>query len=463
MAINQRIKQQIDDEINQNMVVADFTSSVSSIIRQIFDLIMGNRATPEEAVDTSSYLIYRISYNLMRSANYDLQQRYGLATTNLLRWFYNNQALAISLGLAANVRNNRRPLLRILINFYNFHYAFLSNGVQGTNGSPAVLSDARDTLEQGLRSFVGVGQVALRQLPAPVAGYQHIRLNENFNQGDVVEVGGSFSRTGNARNVSVATWNLQGQSPEETKWINAILPLARGADFVFIQEAGSSLPRSFTVQQIITVRDQFGFDRDVGLYLWNAGTATRPLLFDVYFYNVGRARVNLAIVTPHVPTPMPIPRPPLIVREPVIISDLSSAGDYRPLFGLRIEGSNPVDRLGDIVIYNFHAISGGGPNAPRMVREAVWHTDVPHIIGGDFNRDPRPSGGGTNPGPWVSPQDYAQIAEASGPTHPAINPNAMLDYFVTNGTMARPLPGTVQPPSLSDHRAVVFDFSLPFG
>lgn len=464
MAIDQTIKTQIDNDITQNMSVGDYRTNISAIMRRIFNIFTSQPTNAINVVDTSSYLIYRVSTLLVRSSNFAQQQQYGNATTDVLTILYNNRGLISQITYGSNSHTHREYLMRMLINYYNLHYTFLSNGVLAPGGNPSSLTVPRSTIEDALRNFTTSSTVTLRQLPSPVAGNQHIRLARNtVNQGYVIEIGGSFSRTGNAMRVNVATWNLQGQSPQESKWRVAVYQLAQRNDFVLIQEAGSSLPASFAFQRNIPVRDQFGINRDVGLYRWNVGSASRPIEFDVYFYDVGRARVNLAIVTPHYEPPLPIPRPPLLVREPVIISDLSNAGsaDYRPLFGLRVEGRDPDDHMQDVVIYNFHAISGGGPNAPRMVREAVWHTDVPHIIGGDFNRDPRPNGGGTNPGPWVSPREYAQIAEAAGPTHPATEPRAMLDYFVTNGTMVPPPPGQLEDTSSSDHLAVLFNFDLP--
>lgn len=458
MPINNQIKLQIDNDIILGMNPIDFRISIHNIIRQILYLGIIPGSSTTDMLHTSAYLIYRISTILMRSTNQAMQLNYGNEASNILASIYNSPIVGnLSTIATAGLPNQRTDIMRTLINFYNFHYAFLSNSNQGATAGTANLLAPRRTLEQGVNSILGPFPAIIRQLPTPANGEQHIRLYQDNIQGDTIEIGGSLTYPGQARNITVGTWNLQGQTPSDNKWLIAVLSLARGNDFVLIQEAGSNLPVSFGQPvQFFQILDQFGIARTVDLYRWNAGSSTRQEVYNVYFYNVGRARVNLAIVTAE--------NSPLTVREPIIISDLSNAAvDYRPLLGLRIQGRNAVNRMEDIVIYNFHSISGGGPNAPRMVREAIWHTDVPIAILGDFNRDPRPNGGGTNPGPWIQPPDYATIDEATGPTHPATGgPNmAMLDYAVTNGVATLPPPGAVLPPSLSDHLAVTFQFDFP--
>ncbi|MCW2270813.1 MULTISPECIES: hypothetical protein [Pseudomonas] len=110
---------------------------------------------------------------------------------------------------------------------------------------------------------------------------------------------------------------------------------------------------------------------------------------------------------------------------------------------------------------NLHAISGGGANAPRLLREVSWHVSAPYVMLGDFKRDPRVSDPQhADRGNWVSPPDIAQVVPANGSTHPSTAPQNMLDYAVSNGTLAPLTPGRVGVAGPSDHLPVSYNFYL---
>ncbi|MCS5516489.1 hypothetical protein NWF32_20510 [Pseudomonas qingdaonensis] len=122
--------------------------------------------------------------------------------------------------------------------------------------------------------------------------------------------------------------------------------------------------------------DQFGSHHDIHVYSWQAGTRSRPERYLIYFLDVQRLRVNLAIV-------MPDPGE-FMVSQLAIISDgqLPVAGPplYRPAMGVRVRRRALAGNTPELAIFNLHAISGGGVNAARMLREISWHTDTPFAL-----------------------------------------------------------------------------------
>lgn len=441
MPIDNTIRRYIDSHLVDRLTDDAFINETEVILLDIFELLA---SSPYNAQPTASYLAYVISRQYMRSANQAQQCRFAQRMSALLRRLYNDPATA---ALLAQPRRERG--LELLLVLYRMHYVLTMNGLLADDG-PLEL-DIGDPL-RALQSIIGAAYgpwQGLLQLQGGLRDYYHCRIRH--------QDGASLIEIGRARSASVglelrlATWNMQGTAATaENKWRTYVLQLARRHDVVVIQEAGAP-PSSAELVLRSQVADQFGMVQEVDQYLWHAGTSSRPESYQVYFLDVQRLRVNLAIVVRS--------SAQLDVRDVRVVADgVWESGTLpvaRPALGLRLRrrGEGAVNRQ-EVTVYNVHALSGGGANAPRLIREISWHTDTPYAVLGDFNRDPRPPG--TGGGNWVSPESLARIYPASGNTHPATAPEHMLDYALVNGTTEPVQPGVVEAPGPSDHLAVSY-------
>ena len=441
MPIDTTIRRYIDNHLVEGLDDETFFNEVEVILLDTFQLLA---SSPYDAQPTASYLAYAISRQYMRSANQAQQCRFAQRLTLLLRRLYNNGETIAMLG-----RTPGREPLALLLVVYRLHVVLTLNGLLAERG-PFDL-DIGDPL-RALQFIVGAAfgpWQGMIQLQGGLRDYYHARIRRETGA-PLIEIGRP-SPVGVGLELRLATWNMQGTAATaESKWRTRLLQLARLNDVVVIQEAGAP-PGSAEQVVRIDVPDQFGAHQEVDQYLWHAGTATRPETYQVYFLDVQRLRVNLAIVIRS--------SAQLDVRNVMVIADgVPQSGSLpvsRPALGVRLRrrGDGAVSRQ-EVTVYNVHALSGGGYNAPRMIREISWHTDTPYVVLGDFNRDPRPSAAGG--GNWVSPESLARIAPASGNTHPATAPAHMLDYALVNGTREPLQPGVVDSPGPSDHLAVSY-------
>jgi len=441
MPIDNTIRRYIDNHLIDGLTDDVFFNEVEVILLDIFELLA---PSPYDAQPTASYLSYVISRQYMRSANQAQQCRFAQRLTLLLRRLYNNPE-----SIALLARAHPEQSFALLLVLYRLHYVLTLNGLSAADG-PLQL-DIGDPLRM-LQFIVGAAfgpWQGLIQLQGGVRDYYHCRIRR--------QDGATLIELGRPRPAAVglelrlATWNMQGTAATaESKWRTRLLQLARNNDVVVIQEAGAP-PSSAELVVRMDVPDQFGTHQEVDQYLWQAGTASRPESYQVYFLDVQRLRVNLAIVIRS--------SAQLDVRDVRVIADgVPQSGTLpvaRPALGVRLRrradgATNPQE----VTVYNVHALSGGGYNAPRMIREISWHTDTPYVVLGDFNRDPRPPATGT--GNWVSPENLARIHPANGSTHPATAPVHMLDYALVNGTTEPVQPGVVDAPGPSDHLAVSY-------
>lgn len=132
------------------------------------------------------------------------------------------------------------------------------------------------------------------RLNGAVRDYRHARLGER-DDGIQIDIGRG-SRGGAPIALSVATWNLQGGAQTtDYKWRTRVPQLAREHDVVVLQEAGVAPFSALHLEQM-RVDDPFGQPHDVNHYRWSGGTASRPEGYQLFFLDVQRLRVNLAIV-----------------------------------------------------------------------------------------------------------------------------------------------------------------------
>lgn len=443
MPIDASIRRYIDTTLVSPMDDELFTGHVEIAVLEIFRLLP---ARPEDARHTTAYLCYRLSFLYMRSQNEAVQAVCAQSLSRVLQRAYNHRT-----PLEAVDRAPARDSYPVLLLLYQVHYALVMNGLRSEAG-PLQL-DAFEPLRL-LQSIVGAGYGPWHsqiRLQGAIRDYHHARLGTQGGS-PLIEIGRA-PREAPLR-LHLATWNMQGSSQsQEAKWRTQVLNLVRANHIVAIQEAGS-MPASAELVQRIDVQDQFGGFHVVEQYTWQAGTSTRPEHYQVFFFDVQRLRVNLAIVV-H-------PSSELEVREVAVLSDgpvgPDSAPYYRPALGLRLRrllATGPVPEM--VTVFNFHAISGGGVNAPRMLREISWHTDTPYVLLGDFNRDPRPPGEAVaGSGNWISPPQIARIEPAASSTHPSTAPQTMLDYAVINGSTTPVAPGQVCQLCPSDHLSVSY-------
>jgi hypothetical protein len=356
-------------------------------------------------------------------------------------------------GIIAHINAvHSRASYPLLLSFYHLHHALIMNGLRAPLG-PQTLNygDALRMLQYVVGAAHGPWHARIR-LQGGIRDYYHALIRDD-GQDALIELGRPL--LAGSHPVNVATWNMQGASETtDSKWRTFALQLARANAVVVLQEVGV-VPSSALHAHQINVLDQFGTPFQVEHYRWNAGTDSRPERYQIFFVDVQRLRVNLAIVVSEASG--------LDIVRPVVISDGlpdSESGRFnRPALGLQLRFRSTSQEL--VTVYSFHAISGGGVNAPRMLREVSWHTPTRFFMAGDFNRDPRPAPPGISlgRGEWISPPEIAQVALAASETHPSIAPLNMLDYAVVNGT--QPPAGSVLQPGPSDHRAVSFQCSFP--
>lgn len=447
MPVDTVVRYYIENNLLRNMSDASFENEVDVMFNDALALLAGS---PGDCLHTMAYLSYRISEQLMRSTNHQAQAGYAACMTRLLQRWYSDQAVLQPLQGAAVVH-----CLGVMTRLYQLHYTLIMNGLRSQEG-PYLLDsgEALRVLQQGVMATLGPWQAHIH-LHGRIRDYYHVRLNLAPGPTAQIQVG----RSGHDElTIQVATWNMQGVSEAtDTKWRTGVLPLLRGHDVVVLQEAGTP-PRSAVLQTSEQVDDQFGVSRQVDVYTWQAGTQSRPEHYRIYYFNVHRMRVSLAIV-------MPDPGAFTVNQVAVVSDGLAIGGSgvpaYRPALGVRLRRRTSAGITPEVSVFNLHAISNGGVNAARVLREISWHTDTPFVLLGDFNRDPREA---VPPDPargnWVSPEDIARIELAVDNTHPSEAPRNMLDYAVTNGTSRQPAPGRVAVAGASDHRAVNYTLSF---
>ena len=444
MPVNQSIRDYITRELSHATRLSDFETQFEIVLMDIASLLAPR---PDDARHTAAWLAYFLSVNYMRSGNEAPQRTYAEILTSAFRRLYNDTRFTTRIGAA-----QPRHSYPLLLSFYHLHHAFIMNGLRAPTG-PETL-DHGDALRM-LRIIVSTlhGPWLSRiHLQRGIRDYHHARIVDDA-LGTRIELGRLPSTT--THTLRVASWNMQGSSQtSDAKWRTFVLPLARNNAVVALQEAGSR-PASADYVGNIAVTDQFGTAFQVEQYLWEAGSTSRPERYQLFFLDVQRLRVSLAMLVAD--------SPGLEVVTPVVISDglpdAQGAPIYRPALGLQMRHSATSAQA--VTLYNFHAISGGGVNAPRMLREVSWHTPTRFAVTGDFNRDPRPETPAwpTRRGNWISPPDIAQLLLPDTDTHPSTNPRSLLDYAVINGTGGRAdCLSTVGP---SDHLAVCFRFELP--
>lgn len=443
MAVDPSIRGYIDTRLLPALDEELFAAQFEIILLDILQLL---RSRPGDARHTMAYLAYRVSFLYMRSQNEALQGRRAASIGAVLHRAYNHRTPVEAISQAAP--GDSFPVLLLL---YQLHHALILNGLRAEGGPDR--HDPFDALRL-LQVIVGAAhgpwQTRVR-LQGGIGDYHHARVATD--DGALrIEIG--RARRATPLNLHLSTWNMQGSSETtDTKWRTAVLQLARANHVVMIQEAGM-VPASARLTRQHSVADQFGQMHDITQYLWQAGTSTRPEWYDVFFFDVQRLRVNLAIVVAQ--------SAGLGVRGVQVVSDglLGPEGvpDYRPALGLLLCHAAGAGREGEeVVVYNVHAISGGGPNAPRLLREISWHTSSPYVLLGDFNRAPAPAGTAmSRDNSWVSPPHIARIEPAASNTHPATAPTAMLDYAVINGSTEPVAPGQVGLPCPSDHLSVSY-------
>jgi endonuclease/exonuclease/phosphatase family metal-dependent hydrolase len=446
MPVDQRIATYITDQL----LSGDIETQLEVVITDIVNLF---NTAPANAVHTSAYLSYFLSSQRIRSDNEVEQAAYAVHMTVLFRRIYNDAIFIMHLRAA--------PLAdgyALVLNFYRIHYALTLNGLRSPLG-PVTLDYANPLrmLQIIVGAAYGPWSVHIRLMGA-IRDYHHTRIRR-YATTQYIELGRLRALTN--QQFRIATWNMQGTSESfNTKWRTKILELARANDVVLIQEAGVS-PLSARLTGYLNVQDQFGTPYSVAQLLWEAGTTSRPENYHVFYLDVKRLRVNLAIVV--------AASTDIDVREVVVLSDglPDDNGDpiTRPALGVQLRRTRPLQQnpTDTITAFNFHAISGGGVNAPRMLREISWHTETPYVLAGDFNRDPRPTNAGypSRRGNWISPPDIAQMVMANGSTHPSTDPQNMLDYAIANGTSEVTRAGRVDTLGPSDHLAVSYVFSFP--
>lgn len=446
MPVDGHIRTYIQDQL----LSGDIETQLEVVITEIVTLLS---AVPDNAVHTSAYLSYFLSSERMRSNNDSAQAEYAMHLNFLFRRLYNDSGFITQLRAGPRAEG-----YAVLLNLYRVHFALTMNGLRSPQG-PTTL-DYGDPLRM-LQIIVGAAYgpwPAHIRLMGAIRDYHHTRI-QRYAGTHHIELGRLPAPTN--QRLRVTTWNMQGTSEtSDTKWRTKILALARANDVVAIQEAGVRPFSSLHVGTLL-IQDQFGTAYVVEQYLWEAGTHSRPENYHLFFMDVQRLRVNLAIVV--------AASTDIEVRDAVVLSDglpdSTGAPITRPALGVQLRRRNALLQrpTETITVFSFHAISGGGVNAPRMLREISWHTETRYVLVGDFNRDPRainsanPSRGGN----WISPPDIAQLVMANDSTHPSTGPQAMLDYAVANGTSDFTRDGRVDTPGPSDHLAVSYEFSFP--
>ncbi|WP_175649410.1 endonuclease/exonuclease/phosphatase family protein [Pseudomonas sp. Marseille-P9899] len=443
MPVDKSIADYIDAHLTPGLADTALQTQFEIIAR---DIVLLLPTAPETAQHTAAYLSYVVSFQYMRSRNETEQAYFARALSESFARLYNDNTLIRVLHAVP-----RAQLYLTLLSFYHLHHALIMNGLRSHAG-PFFLdaSDALRRLQHIVGAACGPWHAHIR-LQGSIRDYFRARVMVH-NGSPQIEIGRP-AESGPARRFGIATWNMQGASAStESKWRTRVRQLARVNDIVVLQEAGS-VPASAMLSAQLRVYDQFGVAHQIDHYLWNLGTAARPEAYHVFFFDVQRLRVNLAIVVRGASD--------LDIHDMVVVSDGVSvaAPTYRPAMGIRVRNWSALHHE-HVTVFNFHAISGGGVNSSRVLREVSWHTETPFVMLGDFNRDPRPASSRPNAGNWISPPDIARLELANGPTHPAEQPQAMLDYAVSNGTATPSAPGIVGLPGPSNHSDVSYHFSF---
>ncbi|MFJ4349824.1 endonuclease/exonuclease/phosphatase family protein [Pseudomonas sp. NPDC089428] len=442
MPVSRRIRLDADYFLTPSVSRTALYFHLSAFIDDIFDLLATDPTTAEHS---AAFLSYHLSTLFVRNRDFERQMELAEDLATLLDVHYNEPTTLATLSAAP-----RAQAYAVLLRFYNIHHAVLSNGLRATEG-PLRL-DAFAALRL-LRSVVGAAWgpwQALVRLSGAIRDYYHIRV-VNPPGGSLIEVGRQTFQ-GFGVDIRVASFNLQGLNAQgNNKYQSHILPMLAQHDIVAVQEAGDAPPSSQLVAQL-TVTDQFGAQHLVNQYIWQAGTLARPLNYYLYVLDVNRLRVRLAMVVTE----------QVQVDEVVVIADgvprMAGLQTARPVLGLRVRLGGMTEA---VAILNFHAISNGGANCSRVLREVTWHVGARYALVGDFNRDPRPPNRAfPRRGNWVNPPGIGEVVMAQGPTHPSFGPTQMLDYAVTNGTREPSELGRVGPVMDSDHRSVSYTFSF---
>lgn len=443
MPVNRRIRLEIDYQLIHAASRSQLYFHLDTLLEDLFDLLA---STPDEAPATAAYLSYRLSSELMHSRNHSQQAELAEDLSVLLRVRYNDPNVLATLSAAP-----RPQAFAVLLRLYNIHLSLLINGLRSAEGPQRLdVFDALRLLRIAVTGAWGPWHGIVR-LAGNIRDYYHSRVSDP-GAGLQIALGRTATQD-RAVDVRVATLNMQGSSEtSNTKFRSYILPLARMHHVVALQEAGSRPLSSHHVARLF-IDDQFGVQHEVNQYLWEAGSTARPERYQLYYLEVQRLRVNLALVVAD----------DVDVRSVVVIADgvrrYSGALHPRPILGLRLRLRGAAQEL---TVFNFHATSGGGVNCPRMLREVAWHVDTRYVLLGDFNRDPgTPNRADPQAGNWISPPGIAQLVPAAGPTHPSHAPSQMLDYAVVNGSSGLPGAGLVGEIADSDHRSVSFTFHFP--
>ena len=438
MPVDQHIRRDIFS-LKHPIARVDFRNRLESLVRRLFEVLA---TTPDDAPASAAYISYHLSSEFMRSGNVSEQASIAEEIGALLATLYNEPAL-----IAILQASPREHCLAMVVRLYNIHHAMIMSGLRADDGPMRL--DANDALRM-LRIAVQAWAPwrSSVELTGSIASYHRVRLHDPGG-GRQVQIG--WQRPSGVRvDLRVMTLNMQGVSSANTdKFRTIVLPMIRQHHVVMLQEAGV-WPLSSQFVDDLQVADQFGVQHVVYQRRWEAGTSTRPENYMMYYLEVDRLRVRLGMVLADNVT---------VLGVSVIADGVGSpSGGHvpRPILGLRIR----IPGLREaITVYTFHAISNGGANSPRMLRETVWHSDTPFVMLGDFNRDPRePGPSHPNSRNWISPPGIADLVPANAPTHPSSSPVNMLDYAFAYGLAVLPAAGRVMLPVDSDHRPVSYTF-----
>ncbi|ARQ68497.1 hypothetical protein CAG99_06185 [Streptomyces marincola] len=267
----------------------------------------------------------------------------------------------------------------------------------------------------------------------------------------VVGVTASPASAAGLRLWPVITHNIQGAAAgDDSKWTTVVMPHARAAEIVALQEAGPKPPGDH-IRNYHFNPNAPGNTGFVQHHRWRPARES----YEVYFLQTDSAggtyvgnRNNLAIVTQ---------RP---ADEVTIVTNPFAGG--RNALGVR---------FGDNWYFSYHALSGGGVDVPAML-DAIANfvnnqgPDRTWTVLGDFNRDPgsffRPSQSWlyrTHEATHQNGQelDYA-VSSENIPNHPVTRlPGASPDHYpVAIGAMR----AAAEPPKL---RILPFGDSITFG
>lgn len=440
MPVDRRLRLEIDYRLGGPLNRHALSLYLDSFFEDIFALLP---TRPDQAQASAAYLAYRLSLEHMHRRNDAQQAELAQDIGTLLRVHYHEPRVHAQLAAAP-----RPQAFAVLLRMYNIHLALTLNGLGAEHGGERL--DAFEPLRLLRIAVMSVWAPwhAILRLSGNVGSYYHVRsLDPGGGQQILI---GRAPGQGAEVELRVATFNMQGSSEtSNSKYRLHVLPLVRMHHVVALQEAGVA---PFSAQHVarLQVADQFGETHEVNQYLWEAGTSGRPETYQIYLLEVQRLRVRLALVSTGL----------VDVRSVVVIADgiTTPSGSITPrsALGLRLRVAGLQE---EVTVFNFHAISNGGSNSPRMLREVTWHSGARFVLVGDFNRDPRaPGPSDPQRGNWISPPGIADLVLADGPTHPSQGPTSMLDYALVNGSSRPADAGRVGQIADSDHLPVSFSF-----